>query len=127
MLLTHSQIESYRREGIDCHDAGWARSHNPHKIGSEAHHAWDAGWLQGQQAAFETPLPPPRLTLAQLNALAIGALTPPRNDEERDAIAGLEKVREALDKARIVAQKAAQAGLYNDPDVCWLLDQTDRG
>ena len=67
------------------------------------------------------------LTLAQINAAAMDALTPPNNEEEADALEGLAKIREALDKARIVAQKAAQAGLYNDPDVCWLLRQTDRG
>ena len=67
------------------------------------------------------------MNLAQLNAAAIDALTPPNNQEEADALSGLNKVKEALDKARVVAQKAAQAGLYNDPDVVWLLTNTDRG
>ena len=67
------------------------------------------------------------MNLAQLNAAAMDALTPPNNEEEADALAGLAVVREMIDKARVVAQKAAQAGLYNDPDVCWLLHHTDRG
>ena len=125
VFLSTEQAEYYRKEGIDAHNAGWSRSHNPHSY--EASQCWDAGWLQAQQAALENQSPPQEPTLAQLNALAIDALSPPRNDEERDAIAGLAKIREALDKARNVAQKAAQLGLYNDPDVCWLLDQTDRG
>lgn len=67
------------------------------------------------------------MNIAQLNAAAIAAVTPPTNDEQADALAGLTKIKELLDKARVVAQKAAQAGLYNDPDVVWLLDNTDRG
>ena len=67
------------------------------------------------------------MTLAQINAAAIDALTPPNNEEEADAIKGLERIREALDRARNLAWKAAQGGLYNDPDVCWLIKETDRG
>ncbi len=68
-----------------------------------------------------------RMNLAQLNAAAIDALTPPNNQEEADALVGLAEIRGMIDKARRVAQKAAQAGLYNDPDVVWLLNNTDRG
>lgn len=67
------------------------------------------------------------MNLARRNAFAIDALTPPNNAEEADALAGLSDIRDMIDKARVVAQKAAQAGLYNDPDVCWLLRHTDRG
>ena len=67
------------------------------------------------------------MNLAQINAVAIDALTPPNNSEEADAIAGLQQIRDLIDKARVVAQKAAQQGLYNDPDVCWILRNTDRG
>lgn len=67
------------------------------------------------------------MNLAQLNEAAIAVLTPPETASQEHALQGLTQIKELIDKARVVAQKAAQAGLYNDPDVVWLLNNTDRG
>lgn len=119
MFLRPALAERCHREGIAAFNEGRPRGDNPYSY--ESYQCWDSGWLQAEQAANE------RLPLARLNAMAREALTPPNNIEEEEALAGLTRVADLIDRARVVAQKAAQAGLYNDPDVCWLLRETDRG